>query len=146
MSDRFGITRSCGTSTGCPDEDHYRLHPVPHLGRRRTPRGGVPVNREQMIEKARLAILNRRGPGKHPGATKDAAAVVDALLPQVTTVEELEALPNGTSLLRTDETGAGLYDWCTGGRGGLPKLWMDQYSIPASSLAEYLPLTVVWQP
>ena len=52
------------------------------------------TTREQMIDKGRHAILERRGPGKHRGAGLDAEAVVDALLPQVSTVEELEALPH----------------------------------------------------
>lgn len=104
------------------------------------------MTREQLVGKARMAILNRRGPGKHPGATEDAAAMVDAILPQVTTVEELEALPVGAQVL----DGAGVV-WRTW-------RWNDNFEMffyssiaslgpfDVAEIATRGPLTVVWQP
>lgn len=104
------------------------------------------MNRPQMVEKTLDEITRALRDPRDVPADELSRRILDAILPQVETVEELEALPIGTSLLRTDETGAGLYDWCTDGRSGKPRLWTGQYPIPASALADYLPLTVVWSP
>lgn len=70
-----------------------------------------------------------------------AAALLNELLPQVTTVEELEALPKGAKLLGADGS-----TWMQ----HLEAWRSDTYSIRRSStlleLKKANPLTVVWQP
>lgn len=100
------------------------------------------MNREQMIEKVATAIawepsvhypdaLQLRMHVDEDLAAEIAAEIIDAILPQVTTVEELEALPD-SSLLVTDD-------------GYVLQHFADQD--PDVILRAFgTPLTVVWQP
>ena len=68
------------------------------------------MKRAELVEKA-AKVLAEIPPSLRSGPYADAAAVVDVLLPQVTTVEELEALPNGTVLVGE----SGFPYWLTAG-------------------------------
>ena len=99
-----------------------------------------------MIEKAAVAITNYLDPvreKKHNGQWDEfdygqAQAVVDAILPQVSTVEELKALPIGSIYLA--RTGGGMF----------PERVTRWTDFTDSELEDYLwkvgPLTVVCQP
>lgn len=90
------------------------------------------MNREQMVDKAAEAI---RTWDDSPNIS--AEAVLNAILPQVTTVEELEALPDESVIVEehglSHQKVAGL--WCEAGS-----------EMPGSSRTLLLPATVVWQP
>lgn len=83
-----------------------------------------------MVEKAAL-VLDAAYPGEYV-ATEAARAVLDAILPQVTTVAELEALPSGSLLVTPNgEPVRHLYaHWQT------ERAWLETYGT----------LTLVWQP
>ena len=97
------------------------------------------MNREQMIEKAAEALLaacgacdDAEGRADH---FRDARAVLDAILPQVRSVEELEALPVETVVVDTYGRAFTRYQG-----------WWD-YSEEMYKPSELIPpLTVVWQP
>lgn len=95
--------------------------------------------RADMVTKAADAILDRT---QVPTSITDVARVVlDAILPQVTTVEELEALPEGALLANP----GGVFSW----RARLKLLrgvsdWLDYE--PADVFKVEGPLTVVWTP
>ena len=118
--------------------------------------GVAVVNRETLVEKAALAShrwgLECGGEYAEWDALREsvrrdyrseAADVVDALLPQVTTVEELEALPSHTVIVTPEG-------------GPLEKMqtkWLHMGALWASTAAEVVecsrergPLTVVWKP
>lgn len=100
------------------------------------------MNREQMVERAADAIraAGDFGPfAPNDYARAEAAAVLDAVLPQVTTVDELEALPAETIGL----TGHGEV-WTTDGEGHWTEFSAGDGWWHVSNVA--LPLTVVWQP
>lgn len=94
------------------------------------------MNREQLIDKGARALATAWG---YPvavvslptHAADDAAAVLDAVLPQIATVAELEALPDGTVLLADD---------------GFTMRWKNRMVSPLHLLADHGLLTVVWQP
>lgn len=98
------------------------------------------MNREQMIEKAAEAIADYYD---HPAESyeDDARRVVDALLPQVTTVEELEALPP-----RTVVVGVRGVTWVRGDRDHFPWVGTLWGSASSHSVIESAPLLVAWQP
>ena len=91
------------------------------------------MNRDEMIKRATLAMYNgdQRLAERYAG---DGRKVVDAILPQVTTVEELEALP-GKSLLYG--TASGSAEWV---------VWQPSWQDPQELLEMFGPLTVVWTP
>lgn len=98
------------------------------------------MDRAQMVEQGAVALfespdyLARKGVGMD-----DARAVLDAVLPQVSTVEELEALPDRVVVL--DAEG------CPFRRRGADWYWPgsdDWYSV--DEVAGCAPLTVVWRP
>ena len=96
------------------------------------------MDREQMIEKGVDALV-----ACPTTAFRDQSrAILDAVLPQVTTVEELEALPCPALLL-----GAlvgrlpAVFRWTNG------QLYYEDGSMRLTLQAsEFGPLTVVWQP
>ncbi len=105
------------------------------------------MNRAQMIEKGAQAHYREAMPDatiiwpelSHKAREhhrQRAAAVIDAALPQVTTVEELEALPIATQLVTEDgETDNAGY-WAELARSSV-----------ADGVTQYFwPLTLVWQP
>jgi hypothetical protein len=78
----------------------------------------------------------------------EAAAVVDAVLPQITTAEQLDALPLRTKVLAADGNTWEKYMARSWGKG---PAWRSTkgggaYNRSARSVAEYGPFTVVWQP
>ena len=89
------------------------------------------MNRVEMISRVAGALE-----GSPFGATyfDDAERVLDAILPQVTTVEELEAL-SGRSLLYGTASGQ-----------AEPVLWQPSWQDPQEVLEMFGPLTVVWTP
>lgn len=116
------------------------------------------MNREQMVETAAKASwdadteahgLSRAygwqppgGDALNDGYRKQARIMLDAILPQVSTVAELEALPQGTVLMgMAHEHGPRFARW-----------WGDAAAINGTKwegvdlLHYYGPLTVVWQP
>lgn len=97
------------------------------------------MNREQMVEKARTLLRGLNGgmchlfdnqPCKHCDAAAD--AMLDALLPQVTTVEELGKTPGVDLLVSPDGICAPASSW-----------WS---MVPMRDAVIPFPLTVVWQP
>lgn len=96
------------------------------------------VNREQMIEKATKVIYDESGSVTESDSYDIACTVLDAILPQVATVAELEALPYGSVVLdgefgvAYELTSSG---WCSPGDKQVENLDADD-----------LPLTVVYQP
>lgn len=112
------------------------------------------MSRDEMVEKATQVINNsacvRRGELGHPDADGralcsrcNATAVLDAILPQVTTVEELEPLPAGALLKGADgdvwKAGRSRFD-C------LSEDWSRGLSRAGQVIQRSAPLTVVWQP
>lgn len=110
------------------------------------------MNREQMIEKAAQVMCdapNDSLPSFAQAATlrqiyrREAQMVVDAILPQVTTVDELAALPEGAVVI--DGNGHAwrkvnaLSRWCWGA-------WGYYTESSSAELVQFGPLTVVWQP
>lgn len=97
------------------------------------------MNRVELISRVAGAL------GGSPfGATyfDDAERVLDAILPQVTTVEELEALPHTTFVQGADNSlwEKGKDDWlCAQGSDGWDR-------VPDELLKDHGPLTVVWTP
>jgi hypothetical protein len=88
------------------------------------------MNREQMIERVVTVMLTpyiEEDQTPHKFDYEIAKAILDAILPLITTVEELEALPVGTKLI--DSIGG---TWTT-------------HEV-FSHIKEHLPLTVVWRP
>lgn len=85
------------------------------------------MNRAEMVEKY-VDLIE----GSPFGASyrDDAVAFLDAILPQVSTVEELEALPDGSLLV--SEVG--------------PVQWYGDNSADVIFRAFGSPLTVVWRP
>ena len=98
------------------------------------------MNREQMIEKAGRAISEHYGWEGYGGAGE---RVLDAILPQVSTVEELEALPSHTALMGEWLGVPSFYYWHPKSRR-IVGYSGDPYW-PEVVLAVG-PLTVVWQP
>lgn len=108
------------------------------------------MNREQMVKRAFQAMHQFTACGcvgdiaEHPMERHMAQEVVDAILPQVLTVEELEALAEGTKLI--DE--AGTIWWVRNRRRGSFPMYLrndaDHMDHPAD--ARRLPLAVVWSP
>ena len=97
------------------------------------------MNRDELVAAAASAI------GLHIPTVRPVvlnamgATVLDAILPQVTTVEELEALPAGSIVIdNEDEPQTKLSDgWWRAPLGG---------DLDADQLSNYGPLTVVWTP
>lgn len=78
---------------------------------------------------------------------ENAAAVVDAILPQVTTVEELEALPLNTKVI--DAGGEAWARYYLAAKGPRPLRWRNSrggYGRTSIDIARCGPLTVVYQP
>jgi hypothetical protein len=107
------------------------------------------TTRADLIEAAARALFWDR----YPDATEDdfeysridydghARAVLDVVLPQITTVEQLEALPEGAAL-SFDGLGFGMLLRVS--RGELRNdTWTGSFE---QATAELGPLTVVWQP
>lgn len=95
------------------------------------------MNREQMVERAAAVLFEVDGgtwpedcthPDEH---RRDARAVLDAILPQVSTVEDLEALPDRAVLL---------------GRNGFIWSIRKGQCSPLFMLKDYGPFTLVYQP
>lgn len=110
------------------------------------------MNREQMIEAAAVAVAYaRRGVTARVNETDRLAgeAVINAILPQVTTVEELEALPYDAKVVdKSGEVWARYYLATSGQR---PLRWRSSrgaYGQTSSRLVAMglVPLTVVWRP
>ncbi len=109
------------------------------------------MNREQMIEKAAqvlweaawpntswdLATEDDRGPH-----LDDASDLVDAILPQVTTVAELEALSNYSFVVGED----GPYMVRHLGSTYLQQKFGEGWDCEPKDALAHGPLTVVWQP
>lgn len=102
------------------------------------------MNREQMVEKAAGALTEHLG-GHFltwdEGSVNLAEVLVDALLPQVNSVEELVALPAGSLLVAQSNS---VFTW------RCPILLLQGMTTgydyePADILANG-PMTVVWQP
>jgi hypothetical protein len=115
------------------------------------------MKREELIKKARMAVSAwvaftaadgelSLGMRDESEMTDDrvAARVVDAILPQVTTVEELEALPGATKL-SVDRNGCPAMRLQ---RGGFVIGFSGSVEWDAETLLEFAdgPLTVVWSP
>ena len=110
------------------------------------------MNREQQTEKAAEALASAGGQLQDSAYwLPEARAVLDAILPQVTTVAELEALP-ARSLLKGANDGD---VWqCSGYRqriGHSPWDCLSEDGTAGGYTAETVidrsaPLTVVWQP
>ena len=116
------------------------------------------MNREQMVEKVRgeiseweafMAADGHMSIGKRSQSEmadeRVAARVLDAILPQVSTVEELEALPD-ESVVMDDSNGD---SWSRSTAAGAT-LWHG-HGCPNPDTSSFLiewaaPLTVVWQP
>lgn len=99
------------------------------------------MNREQLVEAAAKAIrsVGDFGPfAPNDYARAEAEAVLDAILPQVTTVAERAALPVGAVVRSTAGTIAARFDAERGVVFGM--------SQPFSWATLQLPLTVLWQP
>jgi hypothetical protein len=99
------------------------------------------MNREQMIEKAAEALLaacgacdDAEGRADH---VRDARTVLDAILPQVSTFEELEALDPRSLMLKDFDTYARAEDAASLVRAAR---YLGRDFLPVN------PLTVVWQP
>jgi hypothetical protein len=107
------------------------------------------MNREQMVEKAASLIIASDQTLLVPNMAhfnRLANAILDAILPQVTTVEELEALDGDVVLV--SESGA---TWRTYRlRSGTVLLSPGNQKTPRFHpevvLSDQGPLTVVWQP
>lgn len=115
--------------------------------------GGCPVSREELIEKADRAVRNtactRRGEAGHPGEDDwslctrcDAIAVLNAVLPQVRTLAEVNALPDGAKVL-ADKGRV----WSVR-HGGLSDTYLSGGSgeVKQHGIEDELPLTVIWLP
>lgn len=113
------------------------------------------MNREQMIEKGVLATLvetdEEESLAQTLGFDENYARkvvvpmIIDAILPQVTTVEELEALPIGTALLAEMMACSVAYDHGRSARLFAFTNGRHEYSANRM-LREFGPLTVVWTP
>lgn len=93
------------------------------------------MNRSEMVEKAARLLADYDGLST-PDETDDARAriVLNAILPQVTTVAELEALPHLSVVL--DSEGEPWTRWLNG--------WTKDAT--SEQLSHVGPLTVVWTP
>ena len=99
--------------------------------------------REQLLEKAAVAWHDSTCPEGDECRSRDLHSrsnaiiigflgnVLDAVLPQITTVAELEALPDRTLLVAAD---------------GFCLRWFDFMTSGLNLLADHGPLTVIWQP
>lgn len=105
-----------------------------------------------MVEKARdeISAWDNECGCAIPGdlAESIGKSVLDAILPQVTTVAELEALPLGAKVLDQHGWIWEKYTARSRGRGELPAWRSTQgaYNMPNSHLDRQGPLTVVWTP
>jgi hypothetical protein len=132
-------------ATGHPDYDRNLREALPL----RAPRGSedqegaqLMTTRDEVVEQAVAAMLRVKWPdgGRDGLPTKITAkmlapAVLDAILPQITTVEELEALPPLTVLISAGGT------VITRQSGPL-----DPEKLAIRAAVALLPLTVVWRP
>jgi hypothetical protein len=101
------------------------------------------MNREQMVERAMAA---QEGP-EWPTHPRDiATAILDAIMPQVTTVEELEALPIRAVLISRLGITWGIYPLANGAVLLHPTNQKTPRFIPEVVLRDQGPLTVVWTP
>jgi hypothetical protein len=98
------------------------------------------MSRKDILDAAAQA-LRTSDPGHTLGAEALAYAVVNAILPQVTTVEELEALPQGAAV-SYDGRGFPLLLRVIDGRLR-NDTWFGTFE---QAITELGPLTVVWQP
>jgi hypothetical protein len=105
------------------------------------------VNRDELVRAGTRAILSDRMIYGLPAATHaaaDACAVLNAILPQVSTVAELEALPVWTKVLdrNGDVWWRTHHSWDTfGDQRQQAQQWPARYVIESVA-----PLTVVWTP
>lgn len=100
------------------------------------------TTREQMVEVVANVIYDGSG-GVTSGDSYDIAHdVLGAILPQLTTVAELEALPKGAVVVSEDGFA---YEHC-GGRGFNGWTALGGGREKTSGVAADAPLTVVWTP
>lgn len=88
------------------------------------------MNREQLIREVQRAA----GFDEHDELTLNlvqARIILDTILPQVTTVEELEAVPRGAVLLDCDSE---------------PMHKISRFTLTEEAIEDTAPLTVVWTP
>jgi hypothetical protein len=90
--------------------------------------------REELVYKVEELVSNWPTGGSY----QVAEAILDAILPQITTVEELDTLPNETVLVGADGYAFRLEDGVLFAEDGA---WH-----PPNALRESGPLTVVWRP
>jgi hypothetical protein len=100
------------------------------------------MKRDDLVEKVWQSITSHSLDDW--AAAEDA---VDAILPQVTTVEELEALPNGSKFIDADGN-FWRSSWPHRSISAWPYLRTDrdEYDWGAARVLADGPLTVVWQP
>lgn len=102
------------------------------------------MNRDALIEKAAWAVHRASGCDGCPPCDEDrqgARDALDAILPQVTTAAELEALPTGTLLVERSGNVLCRHP-CS---NGSPAYLLTNPS-PLIAPEFVLPLTVFWQP
>lgn len=81
---------------------------------------------------------------RESGSTASAVRILDAILPQVTTVAELEALPDYSAVSWSGPSGGGLLLHVVKPHGALRcDSWFGSFE---QAIAELGSLTVVWQP
>jgi hypothetical protein len=102
----------------------------PHRGR--APEGHAMTSRERMLNDA-IGAACLAYPFDRLEAQDVASAILDAILPEVSTVEELEALPSYSVLI---SAGGTLFHRHSGPIVGLA----------GAAAAALMPLTVVWRP
>lgn len=104
------------------------------------------MNREQMIKRGGNA-LSRFGVSHYPNALNMAQVVIDAILPQVTTVAELEALPDHTAIANSGDLWQIGYSLLV---GRMVRNIAGSQSFSTAGFAAFMesnaPLTVVWAP
>ena len=107
------------------------------------------MNRGEMIKKGASALhhLHRSGCGYdccYEDWSSNAEAVLDAILPVVTTVEELEALPRA-AVIASDQDVWRKARWGPKNSPRWTRLSDGAFAFNDELLAEYNSLTVVWQ-
>lgn len=102
------------------------------------------MNREQLIEKAASAIRKHLPTVRPIVLTAMGTTIVDAVLPQITTVEELEALPSGAKVLDASGEVWRVVRWPY-----QTLFYSTVATLGVHEAAEIVargPLTIVWQP
>jgi hypothetical protein len=92
------------------------------------------MDREQMVDTV-ARLLNGPDHADRAVARLLASKIVGAILPQVTTVEELEALALPLGSMLVDDSGSGILHW-----GHYPRPVLERH------IETHGPLTVVWRP